>query len=822
MENFSDGKIIPVQLEEEMKKSYIDYAMSVIVGRALPDVRDGLKPVHRRILYAMHEAGMTSDKPYKKSARVVGDVLGRYHPHGDSAVYDAMVRLAQDFSTRYQLIDGHGNFGSVDGDSAAAMRYTEVRMSKIAVELLKDIEKETVNFVPNYDESLEEPAVLPSRIPNLLVNGSSGIAVGMATNIPPHNLGEVIDGLIKLIDNPQITVKELMQTIKGPDFPTGGIIMGREGIRKAYETGRGSIRVKGVSRIEKMNNGKMRIVITELPYMVNKAKLIETMAELVKMKKIDGITDLRDESDRTGMHIVVELRKDVNPQVILNQLHKHTQLMDSFGVIMLALVNGEPKVLNLKEMLYYYLEHQKDVIVRRTRFDLRKAEDRLHIVEGLKIAIDHIDEVIRIIRKSRNIEAAKENLMARFALSEKQAQAIVDMRLGKLSGLERDKLEEEYNGLIARIAYLRSVLADENLVLKIIKEEISVIKEKYKDARRSQISFEEEDLAIEDLIADEDVVITITHGGYIKRQMITVYHNQKRGGKGITAITTKEEDFVEHLFITTTHQFLLFFTNKGKVYRLKVYEIPEAGRQAKGTAIVNLLSINGDEKITAVIPIREYSEGLYLFTATRNGIVKKTSLAEYDTNRKDGIIALTLDEDDELIGVQLTNGTNDIMLATKQGLVIRFSEEDVRAMGRTARGVKGISLDEDNSVVGMDICDDGETLLFVTEKGFGKRTKFTEFRTQNRGGKGLIGMKINRKTGLVVGIMTVVGGDDIMLISLEGIMIRISVDGISQFGRAAQGVKVMRLAGEDKLVALARVANKEENDEEEKTEEEKR
>jgi DNA gyrase subunit A len=822
VENFSDGKIIPVQLEEEMKKSYIDYAMSVIVGRALPDVRDGLKPVHRRILYAMHEAGMTSDKPYKKSARVVGDVLGRYHPHGDSAVYDAMVRLAQDFSTRYQLIDGHGNFGSVDGDSAAAMRYTEVRMSKIAVELLKDIEKETVNFVPNYDESLEEPAVLPSRIPNLLVNGSSGIAVGMATNIPPHNLGEVIDGLIKLIDNPQITVKELMQTIKGPDFPTGGIIMGREGIRKAYETGRGSIRVKGVSRIEKMNNGKMRIVITELPYMVNKAKLIETMAELVKMKKIDGITDLRDESDRTGMHIVVELRKDVNPQVILNQLHKHTQLMDSFGVIMLALVNGEPKVLNLKEMLYYYLEHQKDVIVRRTRFDLRKAEDRLHIVEGLKIAIDHIDEVIRIIRKSRNIEAAKENLMARFALSEKQAQAIVDMRLGKLSGLERDKLEEEYNGLIARIAYLRSVLADENLVLKIIKEEISVIKEKYKDARRSQISFEEEDLAIEDLIADEDVVITITHGGYIKRQMITVYHNQKRGGKGITAITTKEEDFVEHLFITTTHQFLLFFTNKGKVYRLKVYEIPEAGRQAKGTAIVNLLSINGDEKITAVIPIREYSEGLYLFTATRNGIVKKTSLAEYDTNRKDGIIALTLDEDDELIGVQLTNGTNDIMLATKQGLVIRFSEEDVRAMGRTARGVKGISLDEDNSVVGMDICDDGETLLFVTEKGFGKRTKFTEFRTQNRGGKGLIGMKINRKTGLVVGIMTVVGGDDIMLISLEGIMIRISVDGISQFGRAAQGVKVMRLAGEDKLVALARVANKEENDEEEKTEEEKR
>lgn len=821
MDNYIDGKIIPVELEEEMKKSYIDYAMSVIIGRALPDVRDGLKPVHRRILYAMYESGMTADKPYKKSARVVGDVLGRYHPHGDTAVYDAMVRLAQDFSTRYQLIDGHGNFGSVDGDSPAAMRYTEVRMSKIAAELLKDIEKETVNFVANYDESLEEPAVLPSRIPNLLINGSSGIAVGMATNIPPHNLGEVIDGLIKLIDNPQITVKELMQTIKGPDFPTGGIIMGREGIRKAYETGRGSIRVKGVSRIEKMNNGKMRIVITELPYLVNKAKLIETMAELVRDKKIDGITDLRDESDRSGMQIVVELRKDVNPQVILNQLHKHTQLMDSFGVIMLALVDGEPKVLNLKELLHYYLEHQKDVVVRRTRFDLRKAEERLHIVEGLKIAIDHIDEVIRIIRQSRNVEAAKENLMARFALTEKQAQAIVDMRLGKLSGLERKKLEEEYNQLVERIAYLRSVLADEKLVLKIIKEEITEIKEKYQDKRRSQISLEDEILEIEDLIADEDVVITITHGGYIKRQPINAYHSQRRGGKGITAMTTKEEDFVEHLFITTTHQYILFFTNKGKVYRLKVYEIPEASRQARGTAIVNLLSITGDEKITAVIPVREYYEDHYLFTATQNGIVKKTRLTEYDTSRKDGIIALTLDEDDELIGVQLTHGNDELMLATKKGLVIRFSEEDVRPMGRTARGVKGITLDEDNSVVGMTLCLNDLDVLFVTENGYGKRTRVDEFRTQSRGGKGLIGLRVSPKTGLVVGIMSVTDSDDIMLITEDGIMMRTSVEEISQYRRDAQGLRVMRMGANDRLVALAKVANKEEKEDKEKEQAEK-
>lgn len=811
VDEYSEGKIIPIQLEDEMKKSYIDYAMSVIVGRALPDVRDGLKPVHRRILYAMHESGMTSDKPYKKSARVVGNVLGRYHPHGDFAVYDAMVRLAQDFSTRYPLIDGHGNFGSIDGDAAAAMRYTEVRMSKIAVELLRNIEKDTVDFAPNYDESLEEPIVLPSRIPNLLINGSSGIAVGMATNIPPHNLGEVIDGILNLIKNPQITIKELMQFIKGPDFPSGGIIMGRGGIKKAYETGRGSIRVKGVSRIEKMQNGKMRILITQLPYLVNKAKLIEKTAELVKDKKVDGITDLRDESDRNGMRIVIELRRDVNPQIVLNQLYKHTQLRDNFGVIMLALVNGTPKVLNLKEMLYYYLEHQKDIVVRRTRYDLRKAEERLHIVEGLKIAIDHIDEVIRIIRQSPNVEKSKENLMTRFALSEKQAQAIVDMKLGKLSGLEREKLEEEYEKLVKQIAYLRNVLADERLVLKIIEEELNEVKTKYQDARRSQISLEEETLEMEDLIADEDVVITITHGGYIKRQSTNVYRNQKRGGKGVSAITTKEEDFVEHLFITTTHQYLLFFTNKGKVYRMKVYEIPEASRQAKGTAIINLLFITGDEKITAVIPVRKFEEGMFLVTATRNGIVKKTSLTEYDTSRKDGIIALTLDDDDELIGVKLTSGKDEIILATKQGKVIRFCEKDVRSMGRTARGVKGISLSDDNIVVGMDICKDGAELLVVTEKGYGKRTIMSEFRSQNRGGKGIIGMRINSKTGLVVGIMVSSGSDEVMLITLEGIMIRISIDDISIMGRSTQGVRVMRMNGQDKLVALARVINKEED-----------
>lgn len=811
MDQIIDGNIVPIKIEEEMKKSYIDYAMSVIVGRALPDVRDGLKPVHRRILFAMHESGMTSDKPHKKSARIVGDVLGRFHPHGDTAVYDAMVRLAQDFSIRYPMIDGHGNFGSVDGDSAAAMRYTEARMTKIAQEMLRDIDKETVDFVPNYDESMEEPSVLPSRIPNLMVNGSSGIAVGMATNIPPHNLREVIDGIEILIDNPNATIQELMEKIKGPDFPTAGIIMGTEGIRKAYETGRGSIVTRARTQIETMQNGKMRILITELPYQVNKARLIEKIADLVREKEIDGITDLRDESDRNGMRIVIELRRDVNPQVLLNHLYKRTQLQESFGVIMLALVDGHPRVLNLKEMLYYYLEHQKDVIVRRTRYNLRKAEERMHIVEGLKIAIDHIDEVVKTIRQSKDTETAKNNLMEKFALSAMQAQAIVDMRLGRLTGLERDKLEAEYQDLIAKIAYYRNVLGDENQVLKIIKDELKEVRDKFGDDRRTEISLEDDSMEILDLIAEEDVVIAITHGGYIKRQPITTYRNQRRGGRGISAITTKDEDFVEHLFITTTHHYLLFFTNKGRVYRLRVYEVPEASRQSRGTALVNVLSITGDDKITAVIPVKEFEVGNYLLTATRNGIVKKTCLTEYNTSRKDGIIALTLDDEDELIGVSLTSGKDEVILATSNGIVIRFKETDVRPMGRTARGVKGIDLRDDDLVVGLETFRTG-TLLSVTEKGFSKRTNLDEFRTQIRGGKGMIGMKVLPKNGKLVGVMVVQEGDEIMMITLEGIMIRVSVEEISIMGRNTQGVKTMRIMDEDSVVAIAKVINHDEED----------
>ncbi len=809
MDTYVEGKVLPIKIEEEMKKSYIDYSMSVIVGRALPDVRDGLKPVHRRILYSMHETGMTPDKPHKKSARIVGDVLGKYHPHGDTAVYDSMVRMAQNFSTRYPLVDGHGNFGSIDGDSAAAMRYTEARMSKIALELLRGIEKDTVHFVANYDDSLEEPSVLPSRIPNLLINGSSGIAVGMATNIPPHNIGEIIDAVVALIDDPDITAAELMKIVKGPDFPGGGTILGLKGVRQAYETGRGSITVRAVSRVEKMNNGKLRIVVSELPYLVNKAKLVERIAELVRDKKIDGITDLRDESDRNGMRMVIELRRDVNAQVILNQLYKQTQLQDNFGVIMLALVDGQPKVLTLKEMLFYYLEHQKDIIVRRTKYDLRKAEERLHIVEGLKIAIDHIDEVIRIIRGSKNIETSKNNLMERFALSDKQAQAIVDMRLGKLSGLEREKLESEYAELISKIAYFRNVLADERKVLEIIKEEIMAIQDKFCDERRTQFSYEAENLETEDLIAEEDIVVAISHSGYIKRQPINTYRNQKRGGRGITAMTTKEEDFVEHLFITTTHNYLLFFTNKGKVYRLKGYEIPEATRQARGTAIVNLINIAGDDVITAVIPVRSYEEGQYLLTATKKGIVKKTSLVEYDSSRKDGIIALTLDEDDELVGVRLTRGNDEIIMATRNGHAIRFGESDVRSMGRTARGVIGIRLGDEDMVIGMDNYKENADLLVITENGFGKRTKLSEYRKQQRGGKGIFNLKMTPRNGAVAGIMVVYEGDEIMLITQDGIMIRVFVNGISQMGRVTQGVTIMRMTKEDRVVALAKVVSKE-------------
>ena len=782
--------------------------MSVIAGRALPDVRDGLKPVHRRILYSMHESGITNDKPYRKSARVVGDVLGRYHPHGESAVYDALVRLAQDFSSRYMLADGQGNFGSVDGDEPAAQRYTEIRLSRIAQEMLREIEKETVDFTPNYDNELEEPVVLPSRIPNLLVNGSSGIAVGMATNIPPHNLSEVIDGVVAMIDNPQITVDELMQHIKGPDYPTGGNIIGTYGVKQAYETGRGSIVTRGTAEIENIEHGKTRITITEIPYMVNKARLIEKIAELVRDKKIDGITSLLDATDRNGMRILIEVRRDVNPQVVLNNLYKHTQLQESFGVINLALVGGEPRILTLKEMLHYYLEHQEEVIVRRTQYDLKRAEDRLHIVEGLKIAIDYIDEVIRLIRASRDEKAAQEALMNRFGLSDRQAKAIVDMRLGRLSGLERERLEAEYEQLVQRIAYLRSVLADDYLVLKIIKDELKEIRQRYGDARRTKIMPDTDELSMEDLIPDEEVCITITHGGYIKRQPITAFRNQKRGGRGVSSMTTKETDFVEHLFTTTNHNYLLFFTNRGKVYRSKVYDVPEAGRQAKGTAIVNLLYINGEDKVTAVIPVKSFDDDKYLLTVTRYGVVKKSLLTEYDTARKDGIIALNMDEDDELIGVKLTEGEDELIMATYHGLVIRFSEKDVRPMGRVSRGVRGISLGPGDRVVSVDNITEGEELLFITEKGFGKSTKLEEFRTQGRAGKGLIGIKCTGRNGMVAGVAAISSGDEVMIVTKDGIMIRCFTDDISSIGRATQGVKVMHLGENDMVQTAAKVVVK--------------
>ncbi|MDD4767486.1 MAG: DNA gyrase subunit A [Desulfotomaculaceae bacterium] len=799
------GKVVPIDINEEMKHSYLDYAMSVIVGRALPDVRDGLKPVHRRILYAMHTLGLTSDKPHRKSAYIVGEVLAKYHPHGDVAVYDALVRLAQDFASRYPLVDGHGNFGSVDGDSAAAMRYTEARMARIATEMLVDIEKETVDFVHNYDEKTEEPSVLPCRIPNLLINGSAGIAVGMATNIPPHNLAEVIDGVIMLINNPEAEVKDIMTVIKGPDFPTGGKIMGREGILNAFSTGRGTIKVRAQTSIEKANNGKNRIIVNEIPYQVNKAKLIQKIADLVKNKKIDGITDLRDESDRRGMRIMIELRRDANPQIILNQLYKHTQLQDSFGVIMLALVDGQPQILNLKQMLFYYLEHQKDVIVRRTRFDLRKAEERAHILEGLRIAIAYLDEVIKIIRSSHTTNIAKKALRDRFSLSEKQAEAIVEMRLRQLTGLEREKLDQEYNELLAKIAYLRGILESEQKVLDIIKKELSAIKKKYADTRRTYISDEEAVMGLEDLIPEEDAVITITNQGYIKRIPLDTYRNQRRGGRGVMAMGTKTEDFLRHLFITTTHHFLLFFTNQGKVFRLKVHEIPEAGRQAKGTAIVNLLYIGGDENITAVIPIKEFDSEQYLFMATRYGLVKKTSLDRYDSSRRDGIIAISLNEEDQLVDVKLTNGEEEIVLATRRGQAIRFPEEQVRPTGRNTRGVKGINLAANDVVVGMETVRPKAYLLTVTANGFGKRTLLTAYRAQTRGGKGVINIKVNQRNGHVVAVQVVTSDEEIMMVSAEGIVIRFSAEDISKIGRATQGVTLMRLDQGDTVVAVARV-----------------
>ena len=801
--DFGQDKIVPVNLAEVMSTSYIDYAMSVIVARALPDVRDGLKPVHRRILYAMQEAGMGSNKPYKKSARIVGEVLGKYHPHGDSSVYDAIVRMAQDFSIRYPLADGHGNFGSVDGDPAAAMRYTEVRMSKIAELMLQDIDKETVDFTPNYDESLKEPSVLPAKFPQLLVNGSSGIAVGMATNIPPHNMREVIDGVLMLIDNPEATVDELMNAVKGPDFPTGGQILGLEGVRSAYRTGRGVVPMRAEAHIETMSSGKAQIIVSELPYQVNKARLVEKIAELVRDKTIDGITALRDESDRNGMRIVMELRRDANANVILNQLYKHTQMQDSFGVIMLALVDGRPRVLNLKEVLHYYILHQEDVITRRTKYELAKAEARAHILEGLTIALDHLDAVIKTIRESRTADIARAALMDGFALSEKQAQAILDLRLQRLTGLEREKIQEEYQEVLKTIEYLKSVLADESKIFGIIKDELTKVKEQFGDDRRTRITLDASDMAVEDLIAEEDVVLTLTHGGYVKRIALDTYRNQKRGGRGVTGMGTKETDFVEQLLVMTTHQTILFFTNRGLVYRLKGYDIPESARQTKGTAIVNLLPLSGGETITAVIPVNAFREDRYLFMATRKGIVKKTVLKEFDTARKGGLIALSLDEDDDLIGVKATDGERQIVIGTRDGLAIVFEEADVRVMGRQARGVYGIRLSDMDEVVGMDTIKPEHEILTVTEEGYGKRTVVSEYRVQQRGGKGIINMKVTEKTGAVVGLKIVHPGQELMLITTGGIVIRTNVDEVSTISRNTQGVKIIKTDDGDRVASLA-------------------
>ena len=809
-EGINVQNVIPVDIESEMKKSFIDYAMSVIVDRALPDVRDGLKPVHRRILYSMYSQGFTAEKTYRKCATTVGDVLGKYHPHGEAAVYDSMVRMAQDFSLRKPLIDGHGNFGSRDGDPPAAMRYTESRLTKISGEMLADINKDTVDFKPNFDEHEMEPVVLPSRFPNMLVNGSSGIAVGMATNIPPHNLNEVIDGIIALAENPDISIEEIEKIIKGPDFPTAGTIMGKQGIREYFRTGRGRVVVRGKAEIETYNN-KQRIIVRDLPYQVNKARLIEKIADLVKEKRLEGISDINDESDREeAVRIVITLKRDANPSVVLNQLYKNTQMQDVFSVNMLALiVNDEgkfvPKILNLKEAMFYYLKHQKEVVTRRTKFELEKAEARLHILEGLRIAIDNLDEVIRIIRSSRTEALAKQGLCERFNFSDRQAQAIVDMRLGRLTGLERDKLEAEYNEILEKINYYRQVLADEKLLIKIIEDELKVIKEKYGDERLTEISYDEEEIDVEDLIAEEENVITMTHFGYIKRLPLDTYKSQKRGGKGISALSTREEDFVERLFITSTHSYIMFFTNKGRVYRLKAYQIHEAGRQAKGTAIVNLLQLDSDEKVTAVIPLAEYTEGSYLLMATRDGFVKKTDLMQYDSIRKGGLAAVTLRENDELIDVRLTDGNQDIILVTRNGMSIRFREGDVRPLGRVSQGVKGITLEEDDYVVGMSTSRPDTTLLVVTENGFGKRTELEEYKTQSRAGKGILTYRVTEKTGKVAGIKLVDENDEIMLISSDGTIIRLEVSGISILGRATQGVTLMRTGEGNNVVSIARI-----------------
>jgi len=807
--NFTHGKIFPIPIHEEIKGSFLDYAMSVIVSRALPDVRDGLKPVHRRILYAMHDLAMWPDKPHKKSARLVGEVLGKYHPHGDTAVYDAMVRLAQNFSSRYPLVDGHGNFGSVDGDPAAAMRYTEVRMAKITVEMLSDLQKDTVDFRSNFDDTLEEPSVLPSRFPNLLLNGSTGIAVGMATNIPPHNLREVVDALVYIIDNPDCDDKDIFQRISGPDFPTGGLILGREGIRSAYRSGRGIIKIRAITQIERMENGKSRIVVTELPFQVNKAKTIETIANLVREKKLEGITDLRDESDRNGMRVVVELKRETNPQVLLNQLFKFTQLQQTFGIIMLALVDNRPRVLKLREMLTYYLKHQEVIVTRRTQYDLRKAEERAHILEGLRIALNHLDAVIKLIRASGTTEEARAGLMEKFSLSQLQAQAILDMRLQRLTGLEREKLEAEYLELIKKIAYYKEILLNERLIYQIIKDELAVIRTKYGDARRTQIVDHEDDFCVEDLIAQEDMVVTLTHNGYIKRLPVTTYRVQRRGGRGVTAMSTKGDDFVEHVFVASTHDYLCCFTNRGRMFRRKVFEIPEAGRQARGTAIVNLLAVEPGELVTAVIPVKDFSAGQYLFMATRRGYVKKTPLEEFSNARKGGLIAVSLEETDELIDVRLTDGKHEVALVTHNGLAIRFSEKDVRAMGRAARGVRGISLKKADKVMALEVVSPEREreaeLLVVTEHGFGKRTPFSEYRVQTRGGKGIYTIRVLDKNGPVMGVKLTRPGDEVMIITARGVVIRQDVTKISQQGRHTQGVTLIRLDKDDRVVSIARV-----------------
>ena len=811
MDYMEDHKMIESEINKEMQESYIDYAMSVIVGRALPDVRDGLKPVHRRILYGMSQLGVTPDKSHKKSARIVGEVMGKFHPHGDSSIYDAMVRMAQPFNIRYTLVDGHGNFGSVDGDGAAAMRYTEARMTPLALQMLRDIEKDTVDFMDNFDGEEKEPVVLPSRFPNLLVNGSNGIAVGMATSIPPHNLGEVIDGTVKLIDEPDAEPDDLIKIIKGPDFPTGATIVGKSGIKEAYRTGQGKVIVRSAAEIEVMGNGKSQIIVSEIPYQVNKARLIEKIAELVKNKTVEGITAIRDESSRKGMRIVIEVKRDVNPQIILNRLYKHTQLQDTFSMIMLAIVDGRPKILNLKEILVEYLKHQKDVVTRRTKYDLAKAEARAHILEGLRIALDNIDEIIKIIRSSYN--DAKEKLMARFGLSEIQAQAILDMRLARLQGLEREKLEQEYQEIMKKIAWYRKVLGDESILMNIIKEELLEIKNKYSDNRRTKIVSGDTEFDEEELIEEEDVAITLTHLGYIKRVSADSYKSQKRGGKGITGLTTRENDFVKQMIVTSTHDYIMFFTNMGKVYRIKAYELTDGQRTSKGTPIVNFLNLTGIEKVTAMIPVKEFSDHEYMVCITKKGRIKKTKLSEYDTSRKNGLIAVSLNDGDSLVSIKRTAGNSELIVVTKHGKSITFHEDDVRPMGRGAAGVKAIELEGDDEVVAMEIRKPEEELLVITSMGFGKRTSMKEYKLQTRGGKGMLtyDKAKTRKTGMLVGALSVKENDEIMLINSEGIIIRMSASEISRLGRATQGVKVMRVNDEETIISIAKMENDEED-----------